>query len=135
MKYESLERNHVILPNRLRNLRQFLDSEYEGHKHKQRHATNSNSEDALTWSCFDYIRNQSRKKQRKAIQDIVEDVFAGEIDIQNDRLREFTIDVGENRGTPYLFLPLIEVLSSGYGNFLDELCLLMTGFDRGQRLG
>jgi hypothetical protein len=98
MKYDSLERNHVILPNRLRNLNQFLNSEYEGHKHKQRHATNSNSEDALTWSCFDYIRNQSTKKQRKAIQEIIEDAFAGEIEIENSRLGKFAIDIGRKFG-------------------------------------
>ena len=94
MKYDSLERNHVILPNRLRNLNQFLNSEYEGHKHKQRHATNSNSEDALTWSCFDYLRNQNTKKQRKAIREIIEDAFAGEIEIQNSHLGKFAIDIG-----------------------------------------
>lgn len=94
MKYDSLERNHVILPNRLKNLRQFLNSEYEGHKHKQRHATNSNSEDALTWSCFDYIRNQNPEKQREAIKEIVEDAFDGTIEIQNNRLKEISIDVG-----------------------------------------
>ena len=94
MKYSSLERNHVILPNRLRNLNQFLNSQYEGHKHKQKHATNSNSEDALTWSCFDYIRNQSTKKRRIAIQEIIEDAFAGKIEMHNSRLGKFEIDIG-----------------------------------------
>ncbi|HCO95971.1 MAG TPA: hypothetical protein DIU00_18870 [Phycisphaerales bacterium] len=94
MKYSSLERNHVILPNRLRDLIQFLNSKYEGHKHKLKHATNSNSEDALTWSCFDYLRNQSTKDQQLAIQKIIEDAFAGESEIQNSRLGKFEIDIG-----------------------------------------
>lgn len=94
MKYDNRERNHVILPNRIKSLNQFLDSAYEGHKHKHRHAANSNSEDALTWSCFDYIRNQSLKKQRKAFEEIIEDAFDGQIEIQNNRLIEFKIDIG-----------------------------------------
>ncbi len=32
----------------------------------------------------------------------------------------------EYPGTPYLFLPLIEVLSKEFGTFFDELFLLMT---------
>jgi hypothetical protein len=30
-------------------------------------------------------------------------------------------------GTPYLFLPLIEVFSKWYGTCFDELCFLVTG--------
>jgi len=43
-------------------------------------------------------------------------------------MSKYTFISRGNRGTPYLFLPLIEVLSSGYGIFFDELCLIMNSY-------
>ena len=45
--------NHVIWPGRGPNLDAFLRQPFKGMSHKRKNAYSSNSEDALTWSCFD----------------------------------------------------------------------------------
>src|SRR5688572_21470194 len=55
MIYKDYQRNHVIVPGREDALASFLRQDYQGMRHKLRNANNSNSEDALTWSCFDVL--------------------------------------------------------------------------------
>jgi hypothetical protein len=46
-------------------------------KHKLKHSFNSNSEDALTWSCFDLLRNLPPTAMIAALDEIFEDAFDG----------------------------------------------------------
>jgi len=45
-------------------------------KHKLEYACNSNSEDALTWSCFDILRNLPHDSKIQALDEIMEDAFS-----------------------------------------------------------
>src|SRR5690606_25696631 len=51
-------------------------------KHKLKYASNSNSEDALTWSCFDRLRNLPKENIIIALDEIFEDAF-GDFKEQN----------------------------------------------------
>jgi hypothetical protein len=66
MKYASYLRNHAVYPGREKALHDFLNATLDRNgkkeKHKLRHCCSSNSEDALTWSCFDVLRQQPREK-------------------------------------------------------------------------
>lgn len=100
MEYESPERNHVILPGRETALNDFLNADYEGMKHKRRNSRNSNSEDALTWTCFDFIRNQSREAQLVAVKEIFEDAYSGELSVSDIDLAGLRIDMGRTFAAP-----------------------------------
>ena len=79
MKYSNYHRNHVILKGREDALYDFLDATLvrngKTEKHKWKHSISSNSEDALTWSCFDVLRNQSPENITTALDEIFEDAF------------------------------------------------------------
>jgi hypothetical protein len=79
MKYPSHLRNHAVLPGREDALYHFLDATLDRdgkqEKHKWRNATSSNSEDALTWSCFDVLRNQPKEQIILALDEIFEDAY------------------------------------------------------------
>ncbi|MDQ3080689.1 MAG: hypothetical protein M3R07_00555 [Gemmatimonadota bacterium] len=47
--------NFVVWPGREAALHQFVNQTYAGQQHKLRATRSSNSEDALTWSCFDTL--------------------------------------------------------------------------------
>lgn len=79
MIYKDYQRNHVILPGREEALEKFLQQEYKGQRHKWRHRLNSNSEDALTWSCFDLLSNLTPRKKILALSEIFEDAYQGRI--------------------------------------------------------
>jgi hypothetical protein len=79
MKYPTHLRNHAILPGSEQTLYDFLDATLvrngKTEKHKWKNAISSNSEDALTWSCFDVLRNQPKEKVAVALDEIFEDAF------------------------------------------------------------
>jgi hypothetical protein len=79
MIYPSYHRNHVILKGSEEKLYSFLDATLvrngKAEKHKWRNSVSSNSEDALTWSCFDVLRNQPKEKLATALDEIFEDAF------------------------------------------------------------
>ncbi len=50
--YRDYRDNFVIWPGREAEVEQFVNQTYGGQRHKLRHTRSSNSEDALTWSCF-----------------------------------------------------------------------------------
>jgi len=77
MIYETYERNHVIVPGREEALKSFLNKEYKGMQHKLRNAFNSNSEDALTWSCFDVLANLPCLDKAAALDEVLQDSFDG----------------------------------------------------------
>jgi hypothetical protein len=86
MKYTNYHRNHAILPDSEQALHQFLNASIvcngKTEQHKLKYATNSNSEDALTWSCFDRLRNLPKEKITIALNEIFEDAF-GDFKEQN----------------------------------------------------
>ncbi|MBA5628550.1 hypothetical protein [Moheibacter lacus] len=79
MNYTNHERNHAILPGREQELFEFLNASIvcngKAEQHKLKYANNSNSEDALTWSCFDRLRNLPKEKIEVALEEIFEDAF------------------------------------------------------------
>lgn len=75
MKYSEHTRNHVILPGREQALELFLKQDYKGLRHKWKNAVSSNSEDALTWSCFDVLENLPSVDKATALDEILEDSF------------------------------------------------------------
>ncbi|MDY0088992.1 MAG: hypothetical protein RBR78_01355 [Flavobacteriaceae bacterium] len=91
MKYTNYHRNHAILPDSEQALHQFLNASIvcngEIKLHKLEHATNSNSEDALTWSCFDRLRNLPKEKISFALDEIFEDAF-GDFKEKNEPVPE-----------------------------------------------
>lgn len=77
MIYKEYKRNHVVLPGREDALASFLHQDYKGMKHKLRNALSSNSEDALTWSCFDTLGSLPFLDKATALDEILEDSFGG----------------------------------------------------------
>jgi len=75
MIYEDFKRNHVILSGREGALEEFLKQDYKGMQHKWKNGFNSNSEDALTWSCFDVLGNFEFKKKISVLNKIFEDAY------------------------------------------------------------
>ena len=78
MNYTEYQRNHVVLPGREDALAAFLHQDYQGMQHKLRNAYSSNSEDALTWSCFDLIRALPNVDRTRVLDEILEDAYAGQ---------------------------------------------------------
>ncbi len=62
-------------PGRAKALRAFIQQPYGGIPHKIKNATSSNSEDALTWSCFDVLAHVPEEARRRALTDIWELAF------------------------------------------------------------
>jgi len=77
MIYKDYKRNHVIVPGREDALFSFLNQEHEGRKHKLQNSFSSNSEDALTWSCFDVLASLPSLDKAAALDEILEDAFNG----------------------------------------------------------
>ena len=77
IKYKDNKRNHVIMPGRETELEKFLNSSYKGINHKLKNSYSSNSEDALTWSCFDVISQLPDLKKINALDEIIEHSFCG----------------------------------------------------------
>ena len=78
LSYDDKKRNHVIWPGREPELKKFLDSTYKGMSHKQENARSSNSEDALTWSCFDVLGQVRGALREKALRELWEDSFGSD---------------------------------------------------------
>ena len=76
MIQENYQRNHVIIKGREKNLEKFLNQSYGNLKqHKLKYGENSNSEDALTWSCFDLLDHYSFRNRNSVLDEIMEDAF------------------------------------------------------------
>ncbi|HSE57588.1 MAG TPA: hypothetical protein VLA99_02710 [Nitrospiraceae bacterium] len=74
-RYRSHEDNHVIWPGRKEALLTFIQQSYGGIQHKFKNAHSSNSEDALTWSCFDVLAHVGDDARRRAVAEIWELAF------------------------------------------------------------
>jgi hypothetical protein len=68
--YEDYRHNFVICPGREAAVDDFVNQTYGGQRHKLRHTRSSNSEDALTWSCFDALNFLSPTRRGEALADI-----------------------------------------------------------------
>jgi len=76
MIYDAFRRNYVILPGREQSLEEFLRQDFGELKgHKWRNRSNSNSEDALTWSCFQLISSLPLGKKLRVLGEIWEDAY------------------------------------------------------------
>ena len=76
IKYEDNKRNHVIIPGREKKLEKFLSGTFKGQNHKFKNSKSSNSEDAITWSCFDIISQLPHLKKIIALDEIIEHSFS-----------------------------------------------------------
>ena len=70
--YEDFRDNHVIWSGREPDLVKFLGQSFKGMNHKMKNARSSNSEDALTWSCFDTLANVSQSRCALALEELWE---------------------------------------------------------------
>jgi hypothetical protein len=75
--YADYADNHVIWPGRKGALKRFVEQTYGGMRHKVRHSHSSNSEDALTWSCFDTLRQLDNHRRRRALSELWQLAFNG----------------------------------------------------------
>ena len=100
MKYPTYLRNHAVYPDREKALHTFLNATLDRNgkkeKHKLRHCKSSNSEDALTWSCFDVLRQQPHEKMVQALNEIMEDAFEGKTDFLFENEQDIEIHIGKN---------------------------------------
>ncbi len=68
--YEDYLENFVVWPGRESALRDFVNQTYGNQRHKLRHVKSSNSEDALTWSCFDTLNSLPDHARKRALKDL-----------------------------------------------------------------
>src|SRR5712664_1681123 len=95
--YKDFQDNHVIWPGREPNLDKFLRQPFKGIHHKRKNSHSSNSEDALTWSCFDTLANVSQSRRALALEELWELAY-GDI-AAPDGLDTSTIHIGKTYGT------------------------------------
>jgi hypothetical protein len=75
--YKNYQRNHAIIPGREKALEDFLNQDYKGMRHKWKNGISSNSEDALTWSCFELLEHFPLTTKISVLDEIMEDSFQG----------------------------------------------------------
>lgn len=68
--YSDYRTNFVVWPGREAALHDFVNQTYGGQRHKLRHTKSSNSEDALTWSCFDTLNCLRGETRTNALTDL-----------------------------------------------------------------
>src|SRR3989442_670478 len=94
--YDNPRDNHVIWPSRESQLDEFLGKPFKGINHKRKNARSSNSEDALTWSCFDTLANVSQSRRALALEELWELAY-GDM-AAPDGLEASTIQIGKIYG-------------------------------------
>lgn len=94
--YRDFRDNHVIWPGREADLEKFLKQSFKGINHKRRNALSSNSEDALTWSCFDTLRKVSQSHRALALEELWELTY-GDMVVPAG-LKTSTIHIGNTYG-------------------------------------
>jgi hypothetical protein len=94
--YEDFRDNHVIWSGREPDLVEFLGKPFKGINHKKKNALSSNSEDALTWSCFDALRSASPSRRARALEELWELAY-GDMAAPNG-LQESEIYLGKSYG-------------------------------------
>lgn len=103
MKYKTYLRNYVLFPGSEKPLHMFLNTILKRNgkeeKHKLKHAFSPNSEDALTWSCFDVLRHQSHEKIVQALNEIMEDAYDGSREFSFEHEKNIQIHIGKHYHT------------------------------------
>jgi len=94
--YRDFRDNHVIWPGREGHLNQFLGQSFKGLNHKKKNALSSNSEDSLTWSCFDTLKCVSPSRRALALEELWELAY-GDL-AAPDGFSASTIYVGKTYG-------------------------------------
>ena len=104
MKYEDYRRNHVVVSGREDALDAFIHQDYKGMQHKVKNAYSSNSEDALTWSCFDILEHLPLLNKIQALDEILSDSYAGNSPLSFARngisSKDISIHVGKKYDGP-----------------------------------
>lgn len=103
--YKNYQRNHVILPGRENLLEEFINKKYKGKSLKVKNSISPNSEDALTWSCFDIISQLPFNKKLIALDEILEDAYDFECDFKFKDKNYQVGDIGVFVGKEYTGLP------------------------------
>jgi hypothetical protein len=75
--YEDYRDNFAIWPGSEPALQKFVNQMYGDQPHKLRHTKSSNSEDALTWSCFDALRQVDETSRASALANLWTLAFEG----------------------------------------------------------
>ena len=100
------QRNHVIVKGQEKALEEFLHSSTvingKQLKHKLRYSCSSNSEDALTWSCFDILRNYKPENLTDALNEILEDSFEGNSPFDFNSEKNIKVEIGKEYSAPTL---------------------------------
>lgn len=94
--YRDYRDNHVIWHGREPHLDEFLGQSFKGINHKRKNARSSNSEDALTWSCFDTLKNVSQSRRASALEELWK--LAYEDMAAPDGIEASTIHIGKSYG-------------------------------------
>ncbi len=106
IKYDKYQRNHVIVKGREKALEKFVNSTTiingKRVKHKSKNSCSSNSEDALTWSCFDTLRSYKSKNLVDALNEILEDSFYGTKPFDFSLEKNITVEIGKEYIAPTL---------------------------------
>ena len=95
--YEDFRDNHAIWPGREPDLRRFLRQTFKGMGHKMKNARSANSEDALTWSCFDTLSSVSPDRRATALEEMWELAY-DEVPAP-EGLEAATIHIGKSYGS------------------------------------
>ena len=110
---QGYQRNHVIVQGREKALDEFLNSttviKGERVKHKLEYSYSSNSEDALTWSCFDTLRNYKPENLVGALNEILEDAFENNKPFDFRYEKNIKIEIGKEYIAPTLTKEKTEV--------------------------
>lgn len=75
--YDDYRKNHVIWPGQASKLEDFIHQTYKGRHLKSKPAHSSHSEDALTWSCFDCLRQVKPEPRERALEELWELAYDG----------------------------------------------------------
>lgn len=106
MKYEKYQRNHVIVKGQEKVLEEFINSStvIDGKRvrHKLKNSYSSNSEDALTWSCFDTLRKYKPENLADALNEMLEDSFNGNIPFDFKKENNIIVEIGKEYEAPTL---------------------------------
>ena len=95
--YKDFRDNHVIWPGTEPRLDEFLGQSFKGINHKRKNARSSNSEDALTWSCFHTLWKVSQIRRALAFEELWELAYGGMA--APDGLEAPEIYIGKSYGT------------------------------------
>jgi len=119
MKYnqeQGYQRNHAIVRGQEKALEEFVNSSTvingKRVRHKLQNSYSSNSEDALTWSCFDILRSYKTENIVDALNEILEDAFENNKPFDFTYEKNIEIKIGEEYKAPTLTKEKTEVDAS-----------------------